>query len=169
MNPKQNFIQKLVGGVKNAFAPTVYNAPQQPSAYEIKDRGIKVSEDDLALLRKVLFSEVSNRSPERQDFESRIITNTALNRIPQYNERVGTTTLSDVLTKPNQYQGYGSKEFKRISDNATTTTDSPKLNAIDNLIGEIKRGEFKDNTANKVYYSHDPSGKIWLEDGKLYR
>lgn len=169
MNPKQSFIQKLIGKVKSSIAPDVYIAKTESPTYEIKDRGVKLNEEDLALLRKVLFSEVSNRNPNRQDFESRIIANTALNRIPQYAERGGPTTLSGVLTMPNQYQGYGSKEYERISNNATTSVDAPKLTAVDNVINDIKAGKLQDNTGGNVFYQHDPAGKIWVKGGKLYR
>lgn len=121
------------------------------------------------MLRNVLFSEVSNRNPDRQAFEARLITNTALNRIPQYAAKGERLTLSGVLTKKNQYQGYGSKEYNRIMNNATTTSDSQKLAAIDGVINELRTGNLLDTAQGRVFYHHDPSGKIWLKDGGLYK
>lgn len=175
MNPeKQTFLNRL----KNMLTLTstqTYTRPQAtttaPVSYNLKDRGVQLTDSDLKELRNVLFAEVSNRDPEKQMFESRIIANTALNRIPQYAEKNKKMNLANVLMAPNQYQGYGSKEYNRFINNATTTEnpfDQRKIQAIDSVINEIKSGNFKDTTDNSVFYVHDPKGRIWTKPGKLF-
>lgn len=176
MNPKQSFLQKLVGEftgrnvlTASAAAAPVATAPvaAQPAAYNI--RGTQVTDRDLHELRNVMFGEVSNRTPDRQEFESRVIANTALNRIPQYAEKGKKLALADVLAQPNQYQAYGGSEYNRIAKGATTTVDKQKLDAIDKIIGEIKAGKLADTTDGAVFYQHDPKGQIWLKPGGLYK
>lgn len=171
---KGNFIKRIIGGIKERFGPTTYTAPVATSTptYKIPDRGVELTDKDISELRNVLFGEVSNRDPERQAFEARIITNTALNRIPQYAEKKKNMNLASVLAQPNQYQAYGGKEYNRLIKNATTTAnpmDQQKLKAIDDVISELKSGNFQDTTDGKVFYVHDPQGRIWLKDGGLYK
>lgn len=154
------------------FNAAAHAAPmQQPATpagvYNV--RGLTLNDRDLQTLRNVLFAEISNRDPQKQQLEARTIINTALNRIPQYHERGNKATLHDVLSMPNQYQGYNSREFKRITNNATTTVDAPKLKAIDDTIGQLKSGQFEDNTGGRVFYRHDGQGQILLKDGPLYK
>lgn len=146
-----------------------YTAPAQAPAASYNVRGVKLSDQDLSTLRNVLFAEISNRAPDKQALEARTIINTALNRVPQYQAQGKMMSLNDVLTSPNQYQGYGSPEYHRIANNATTTTDGPKLKAIDTTLSQLKTGNFPDTTDGRVYYSHDPAGQIWLKDGNLFK
>ncbi len=133
-------------------------------------RGVPLTDRDMSTLRNVLFAEISNRNPAKQALEARTIINTALNRIPQYTAQQGAAVgLHDVLTMPNQYQGYGSPEYQRISNNATTTVDAPKLKAIDDTLNQMKSGNFPDTTGGRVFYHHDPQGQIILRDGTLYK
>lgn len=166
---KQTFLDKILGRTK--YTAPVAEAATLPT-YELKDRGVKVTDDDLKTLRNVLFGEVSNRDPERQAFEARLITNTALNRIPQYAEKKKDMNLTSVLAAKNQYQAYEGKEFRRLRDNATTTEnplDKQKLEAIDSVIKEVKSGVFKDTSGGSVFCVHDPQGRIWLKEGKLFK
>ena len=128
-----------------------------------------MNDQDLATLRNVLFSEISNRDPQKQALEAQTIVNTVLNRVPQYQAKGMPATVHDVLTMPNQYQGYGSPEYKRITNNATTTVDAPKLKAIDDTIGQLKTGQFPDTTGGAVFYHHDPQGQIFTRPGGLYK
>jgi len=176
MNPKQSFLSNLLGKVKNLAAtrPTTAGAESAPVAapinqYQLKDRNVALTDDDVNELRHILFGEVSNRAPEKQEFEARVIANTALNRIPQYAEKGKNYALKDVLAQPNQYQAYGGNEYKRLRENKITPVDEPKLKSIDKVLGEIKSGNFADNTEGSVFYSHDPTGRIWLKGGKLYK
>lgn len=163
MNPRSigDFISNLLP------ANTVsYTAPAAAPTYKV--RGVSLTDRDLATLRNVLFAEISNRTPDKQALEARTIVNTALNRIPQYQAQGKQMDLHSVLSMPNQYQGYGSPEYQRISNNATTTVDAPKLKAIDDTIGQLKSGKFPDTTGGKVFYHHTPEGQIFLKDGPLF-
>lgn len=137
-----------------------------PTSYDV--RGTKVSDSDLDNLRRVLFAEVSNRNPDRQQLEARVIANTAFNRIPQYQGRGKMANLTSVLQEPKQYQGYGSPEYKRIESGNLKPTDNQKLQAIDSILSEIKSGSFSDNTDGRVFYTHDGQGRIYTSPGTLY-
>lgn len=156
------FMSNLVPG-----NTTNYTAPSQPPTYNV--RGNQISDKDLETARKVLFAEISNRDPAKQALEATTIMNTALNRIPQYQAQGKQLALHDVLTMPNQYQGYNSPEYQRISNNATTTVDAPKLKAIDNVLEQVKTGKFPDTTGGRVFYHHDSKGRILTADGSLYK
>lgn len=145
------------------------NYQSAPQSQTYNARGVKLNDQDLATLRNVLFAEISNRTPDKQALEARTIINTALNRVPQYQAQGKQMTLHDVLTMPNQYQGYNSPEYQRITNNATTTVDAPKLKAIDDTIGQLKSGNFPDTTGGRVYYHHTPEGQIFLKDGTLFK
>ena len=121
----------------------------------LPDRKVSLNTNDLDTLRKTLFAEVSNRSSDKQQLEARTIINTALNRAA-----ASGTPLSKVLSAPNQYQGYGSKEYQRLEKGKTGAADQPKLKAIDAVIAELKSGKFDDNTDGRVFYHHNSDGSI---------
>ncbi len=164
--------ENLLGSIPSFFtsAHSAQGTPPPaaaPQTYNV--RGVQMTPQDLQTLRNVLFAEISNRGSDKQQLEARTIANTALNRIPQYGAQGKNMSLHDVLTAPNQYQGYNSPQYQRIASNATTTADAQKLGAIDSVIGEMKTGKFPDTTGGRVYYHHDPQGQIWLRDGSLYK
>lgn len=160
----------LLGNIPSFFTgSSVYNAPATPPAPTYNVRGTKLTDQDLATLRNVLFAEISNRDANHQQLEARTIANTALNRLPQYQGQGKPMSLHDVLTAPNQYQGYNSPQYKLIANNATTSLDTQKLGAIDHVIGQMKSGDFPDSTGGRVFYHHDAQGRIWLQDGTLYK
>lgn len=164
MNPRNLtslFVPQTAGDPK----PSVFTAVQ-PQTYMV--RGHQVTDKDLQTLRNVLFAEVSNRNPQKQALEANTILNTALNRMDQYKAQGQPKTLSDVVTAPNQYQGYNSKEYQRLLSGKITPVDHPKLNAIDTVLGQAKSGKLQDNTAGMVYYKHDSNGGIHLHDGSLF-
>jgi len=151
-----------------ALGVTRYEKPKP--VYSLKDRGVDLDENDMGELRNVLYAEISNRDPEKQKMESRAIVNTALNRIPQYKEKGKTLRLSDVLREKNQYQGYNPDDPKSQYMVAKSGKgNAKKLAAIDEVLNEIKGGEFKDTTDGKVFYVHEDDGRITLKDGKLYQ
>ena len=151
-----------IGGVSRYEAPV-------PKVYNV--RGTSMTDGDLHQLAATMFGEVSNRNPQKQSLEANTIANTALNRIQQYQAQGGKYAnygLSDVLTAPNQYQAYGGGEYKRYLTGSTTPVDQPKIQAINGIINQLKSGQFADTTGGRVFYAHDPSGKIWLKDGSLF-
>lgn len=144
--------------------PVTYTAP--PTTYNV--RGIPLNGQDIDTARGVMFGEISNRNNSKQELEGRTILNTALNRVAQYKAQGKTMSLHDVLSAPNQYQAYNGAEYQRLMRGSTTPVDAPKLKAIDNVILQLKNGNFPDTTDGMVYYKHDPTGRIILAPGSLY-
>jgi len=182
MNPKQNFIKRILGRIKNRikdFGPVKYNreeylkqnpvlGPKAPPTINVLDRDVKIREATIQNeLRPILFGEVSNRSPEQQEYEARVITNTAINRVPQYKGH-GDLNFAGVLTAKNQYQAYKGKEYNRYKSGDIRYTDQQKLKAIDKVIAELKAGTLKDNTNNSVFYEHTPDREIVITGGVLF-
>lgn len=137
--------------------------------YSLRDRGVSFNGQDAEELRNVLFAEISNRSADRRKFEAQIITNTALNRMREYNAKGTPKTLSEVLKAPNQYQGYGAKQYVKAKSGKLDKLSQEKLAVVDSVIEELKSGNFQDNSDGQVYYVHDKDGKIWLKTGKLFK
>ena len=137
-------------------------------------RGVDITADDLSELEPILFAEISNRTPDKQFLEGRTIINTALNRFPLLNSRGRATTLRDVLTQPNAYQGYdpqgiSNKQYNLYRSGQLTELDQQKVGVVKKLTQELLSGKFEDTTGGRVFYTHDKQGRIWLDDRKLYR
>ena len=86
----------------------VKEQPAGPIEKTYDVRGMKVRDNDLAEAEKILYAEVSNRTPEKQKFETRHIINTAINRMAERKK-----SLKDVLQEPYQYQGYAPRGTTR--------------------------------------------------------
>lgn len=140
----------------------------EPKKYSIPDRGVTITDPDLEEAKKILFAEVSNRSPERQGFESKLILNTALNRMKQYQDKGTPKTLTQVLQEPNQYQGYGSKQYQVASSGKLDAPSAAKMQQIESVLSEIRAKGLSDSTNGSVFYSHKPDGTIWLKNGPLF-
>lgn len=142
--------------------------PTPKKTYSIADRGLSIDDTDLEEARKILFSEISNRAPERQMFESKIILNTALNRMKQYAERGTPKTLSEVLKEPNQYQGYNSKQYQLAAAGTLDTLAQKKMATVEGVLADIRANGLKDDINGSVFYIHKPDGSIWLKSGPLF-
>lgn len=149
----------------SSSAPTTSELPKQ-TGYTV--RGNSLNDKDLNMLGGVLFGEMSNRNSSKQDLESQVITNTALNRMSELAQRGATTTLSNVLSSPKQYQAYNGNEYSRYMNNQLKPTDQQKVDAINRTLSNLKSGNFPDNTGGRVYYQHDNQGRIWVQNGKLF-
>lgn len=172
LNQIQNNTQSLthkIGGAFNSFLGNEVSFKRPTSTPSYMVNGTKVNDTDLKTLQGTLFSEMSNRVPQKQALEANVITATALNRIPQYQNRGMNMSLSEVLQAPNQYQGYGSKEYQRFMSGATTTVDKQKIDAINQVIAQLKSGQFKDRTNGSVFYHHDPQGQIFTKSDPLFK
>lgn len=165
-------IGRNVSDLLNYFGgASTYQAPAQAAPVTYNVRGVPMTDADLHTLAATMFGEVSNRDQAKQELEARTIANTALNRVAQYRAQGGKYAnygLSDVITQPNQYQAYNGNEYKRYLAGSTTPVDSQKIGAINSVVTQMKSGQFPDTTGGRVYYAHDPSGKIWLKDGSLF-
>lgn len=151
---------KPVEASLSSLVPTA-NAQEmkQPAQYNLKDRGVTLTDADIEAFRPLLYGEVSNRTPDKQALEANVILNTALNRVKAYNEKGMNKSLSDVLAMPNQYQAYGGPQYK-VYSNPTLPGDVAKKKQIDDIVNtihsQIKSGQFPDNTQGAYYYSHNP-------------
>lgn len=134
-----------------------------PAQYNLKDRGVQISDADINAFRPLLYGEVSNRTPDKQALEANVILNTALNRVRAFNEKGQKKTLSDVLAMPNQYQAFGGKQYNAYSNppDAVSAAKKKQIDAIiDTIHQQIKTGRYDDNTEGAYYYAHGKDGKI---------
>lgn len=130
--------------------------PSQP--YTLKKRGATVTDTDIEALRPLLYGEVSNRNTEKKKLEADVIFNTALNRQKEYARKGQNKTIAEILAMPNQYQAYGSPQYKEYHAPANTLSVAKKkeIDAIVDTIKErVKKGDFKDNTEGAYYYIHN--------------
>lgn len=130
---------------------------------------MKITQDDLNEAANVLYGEISNRSPERQAFEVRHITNTALNRMKERGK-----TLTEIFQQPYQYQGYaphgitvkGGKvvesQYQKAKAGKMTEDDKKKLKVIMDALEPLKSGKFDDTTGGAMFYVHASDGTMWL-------
>lgn len=157
---------ELFGGGK-VDAATKPDAP----VYWIRDN--KISHNDLEEAKAVLFGEISNRTPDKQQLEAQTILNTAFNRMEEYNARNhkgrSDWTLKEVLQMPNQYQAYGGKQYNKYKSGQLEDLDKQKLKAIEKVIGDVQNGSFINNIEDRVFYVHKPDGRIIADDRKLFK
>ena len=135
-----------------------------PQKAPIVIRGLNVNREELPTLRNVLFAEISNRTQGKQQLEARTIINTVLNRIQERKK-----SLTDIITAPQQYQGYESKEYKRIMSGKLVKGDEKKLQAIDAILAELEDGDFFDNTEGRTFYTHKEDGSILATEKYPYQ
>ncbi len=144
--------------------------PDVPT-YWIRNNGI--SHNDLEEAKAVLFGEISNRDPMKQQLEAQTILNTAFNRMDEYNQKKfrgkDNWTLTDVLQEPNQYQAYRGNQYNKYKSGNIETLDRPKLKAIDGVLSQIKNGKFQDNIGDSTRYSHRSDGRIIATDEPLFK
>lgn len=155
--------------VGKAKAAEPLYAPPPPKTYQIHDRGVSLTDDDLEEARKILFSEISNRAPDKQVFESKIILNTALNRMREHAGRKTPKTLKQVLQEPNQYQGYNSKQYQLAASGKLDALAQKKMATVERVLAELREKGLQDTTDGSVYYVHKPDGTIWLKSGPLFK
>lgn len=156
-------------GVANLMpAATVrYNAEDMPKPKRTV-RGVELSDEDVAELRKIVYSEVSNRPKDKKDLEARILFNTALNRIAENRKKGKELTLAEVLKQPNQYQGYNTplyQEYNRPKDFLSKTRQQQVDEVVNGMLADVDAGKFEDNTNGAFYYQHK-GDKIYYDDEK---
>lgn len=167
---KQPLFVRIGNAIGSIFGSNTshYVAPTTTPMKTYRVRGQTFTEPDVDQLKRIIYSEVSNRPPDKQELEARILFNTAVNRMAAYNTKGQPRTLSGVLTAPNQYQGYNSPLYKQYDSPADSLSAKRKaqLDSITNkMIGEVSSGQFKDNTSGAYYYKHKDD-KIYYDDKK---
>ncbi len=165
---------KVKGSLSDVLGSTKYTAvapvAPAPVQYQLKDRGVSVSDADLNAIRPLIYGEISNRTPDKQALETHVILNTALNRVKEYNARGQKKSLSDVIAMPNQYQAYGGQQYKNYSapPDAVALAKKRQVDAIiDEISKQIQSGQYADNTQGAYFYVHDPkTGKITYDNNR---
>lgn len=155
---------KIAGQVAGVAAAL----PEEQEHVLLSDRGITLDDEDVAELRHILYSEIGNRSQDKRGLEARVVVNTALNRLAENRRRGrGPQTLAKVLREKNQYQGYGTKQYKLSKEGRG---DPDKNEAIDAVLTELGSGQFADNTNGAFYYIHNDDETITYDDARpLYK
>lgn len=141
--------------------------------YQIKNRNVEISSEDLRAAAPIIFAEISNRTLDKAELETRVILNTAINRMNEYREKGKDFTLKEILEMPNQYQGFGSKEYEKHNNPNSLFLDKKKKKLVEDLLKKIEKefqqGIFEDNTGGAVYYIHKSNGEIRTSPGKLFK
>lgn len=148
--------------------PQVKTTPEQN--YDV--RGVKVPDSDLNETANILYGEISNRDPDKQQFEVRHIVNTAINRANDNPNYYG-GSLTKVLQKPYQYQSYAPQgittatgtvesQYQKASAGSLDPVGNKKLQLIKDTLNELKTGKFKDTTGGSMFYVHASDGSLWL-------
>ena len=161
-------VRKLTGSLSDYFSPQSV-APRSipPTKYTLKDRGIEISEDDINAMRPIIYGEISNRTPDKQELETNVILNTALNRVREYNARGQKKTLREVVSMPNQYQAYGGAQYNAYSNPPDVVAAAKKKQVdmmVDKLREQMRSGNYIDNTQGAYYYIHNPNGTITYDN-----
>jgi hypothetical protein len=146
-----------------------YTAPETPKSQpELASvRGVNINKADFDnYARPVIYGEVTNR-PDKKDLESRVILNTAINRISAYKTKGKDRSLADVLSQPNQYQAYNGPQYNLYKSGGGNSLDKRKKEEVDRTLNDIwnemKKGDFTDNTAGAYYYQHE-GDKIYYDN-----
>jgi len=162
-----NNLVKPAMGISNYYAAP--KAEASPTSYNLANRGVQISDADMQAMRPLLYGELSNRSPDKQNLEANVILNTALNRMKAYAANGQPKTLAQVVAMPNQYQAYGSSQYNQYAN----PPDAPSIakkgqvdSIVNNIYGQIKSGQYPDNTNGAYYYSHNKDGSITYDDTK---
>lgn len=121
-------------------------------------------------LRPIMFGEISNRPPEKQELEARVILNTALNRIKEHSSKRGARkSIDEILTEENQYQAFKGEQYNLYKGQPGNLDAEKKKQIdaiIDKLLEEIESGAFSDNTEGAFYYKHNPDGSITYDNDR---
>ena len=150
--------------------PTEQVAAMSPkiSSYSLPDRGVSITDDDIKSLRPLIYGEVSNRGTDKKKLETNVILNTAINRMKEYDtKKKRTHTLSEVLAMPNQYQAYGGSQYQQYSNppDPVAAAKRKEVDAIvDEIVEQLRRGQYPDNTEGAYYYIHEPDGRITYDN-----
>lgn len=155
----------------NGSIPQTQKAITPTKTYNV--RNVNVSDDDINEASKILFAEVSNRTPDKQKFETEHIINTAINRSLSEGLDKG-KSLKEVLQRRAQYQGYAPQgitsssgkivksQYQRASEGLLRPDEQKKMDYIKGVLENIKNGKFKDTTGGANFYVHASDGTLWL-------
>jgi len=171
---KKNVIKNCIHDGKGGFFGSLFGGNKvetpvvKPTIYNI--RGVSATDDDLNEAANILYSEVSNRSPEKQAFEVNHIINTAVNRSLSPGLDKG-KTLKEVLQRRAQYQGYapegtvgvkGQNQYQKASSGSLNEYEKIKMQTIKNALSKVKDPSFTDTTNGAQFYVHATDGTLWV-------
>ena len=135
-------------------------------------RGINVKDSDINQAAKILYGEVSNRTPDKQSLETKNIINVAINRVLSNPKKYG-GSLTAVLEQPNQFQSYAPKgiktkkgvvqsQYQKLQSGMIDLNTDKKFQTIKNTLEEMKSGNFPDTTGKQQFYVHASDGSLHL-------
>jgi len=163
-------VGKIFGG------NTITAKVKEPTTYDL--RGVKVSDEDFEAAAPILYAEVSNRQPDKQNLEIHNIINTAINRSLSGGPDKG-KSLKDVLQRKAQYQGYAPEgttsssgkiipsQYQKAVKGNLQGSEEAKMKIIRDTLNEIKTKGLNDTTKGAIFYVHASDGTIWT--GKTQR
>jgi len=138
--------------------------------------GTQISKEQFdQYFKPIYFGEVSNRTPDKQELEARVILSTILNRIPEHQKAGNKWDFAQTITQPNQYQAYNSPQYQQYSTGTLDTLGQKKRQLTDSisdkLWGELSQGKFQDITQGAYYYQHNTKNDTIEYDNtrKLYK
>lgn len=158
----KDIYNKVSNAVTTAAKPIgeyFYPIPKvEPSSYDLKDRGVSVTDADLQAFKPLLYGEIGNRDISKKKLEADVIFNTILNRKKEYERVQGTKkTLRDVISMPGQYQAYQGLQYPAYF-NSPDPVAAEKRAQVDAIIESIRQqlinGQYPDITEGAYYYQH---------------
>ena len=108
-----NSIAGMFGSNKINYADTSAVAPKEETGTY---KGQTITKSDFDNIRPILFGEISNRPPDKQNLEGNVIASTAMNRVVANNQKGNKFSLGNVLSQPNQFQSYNGSQYKLYSN-----------------------------------------------------
>ena len=164
------FFSGLKDFIKHPFSSVTHYQRPPDTSYDV--RGLKVNDNDINEASDILYGEISNREPDKQQFEVRHAINTAINRAQQDPKRYNGSIVS-VLQAPSQYQSYAPEginrngqimesQYQKIKKGMIDREKDQKYQTIRKTLEEMKSGNFQDTTGGKTFYVHASDGTLWL-------
>lgn len=167
-----NFVKSVPNYIE-LFGGGKVEAATKPDAGVYWIRNNSISENDLDEAKAILFGEISNRAPDKQQLEAQTILNTAFNRMEEYNAKKfrgrSNWTLTDVLQDSNAYQAFKGKQYTKYKSGQTDELDKQKIQAIDKVLGDVRNGNFINNIGEDAFYVHLPDGRIRTNSKPLFK
>ena len=135
-------------------------------------RGVNFSDNDLDEAANIIYGEVSNRTPDKQQFETRNIINTVINRANSDPKNYGGNIIK-VLQQPYQYSAYApagtitatgtvQSQYQNAKNGKLDSASQKKWQFVRNTLNEMKSGNFKDTTGGDKFYVNSSDGAMWL-------
>ena len=168
-------VSNISGSLSKFFSPKVATSPQvsQPiGEYYLKDRGVKITDDDFNFIRPIVFGEVSNR-PGKTKLETDVIFNTMANRLKEFTEKgKKQKSIREIASMPGQYQALGGKEYNEYLNPSNPISIAKKKEVdsiLDEIYNQIKEGTYQDTTGGGISYIHNKDKSITFDRTPFFK